>query len=283
MADSRILIPLNVVDLLTILKKRPDCMIWAGGTYSQTNPIIRLDIANRDIISLQRLEELNRIYRTDRLVEIGARCTLERLLKLEDHVVPAGLKLAILSSVPAPARSLATLGGNVCIHDQILNLLPWLAIADARFEIRKQGSVRYCMARHFIEPDDFPKIDANELLCKIRIPLNRWNFQQFRRIEFQNEHQKLPFYVCNFASIHKETLDDCRMGLAFSNQKYFFFPRLDADFQGQRLPLSKKFCKSWLDRFLEQFKQGYEVDDPQLLYQITISLESLLDKLRKTD
>ena len=238
--EQRVFIPQSIPDLFSILKRRPECMIWAGGTFIGSNPIAKLDSNSRDLISLQRIDELKRIYRTDRFIDLGATVTLERMLRLNESLLPASLRQAILTSVPAPARSLATLGGNLCISGTMLNLVPWMAIADARLEIRRQGSTRTTPANKFMTPHGQPGLEVGDILTRIRIPLGWWNHQVYRRIPADNDNQTPALAFCALAEIHKDIIEDIRIGFILSNMNWQVFPAADAALVGRRLPLSER-------------------------------------------
>lgn len=238
--EQRVFIPQSIPDLFSILKRRPECLIWAGGTYIGSNPIARVDAHNRDLISLHRIEELKRIYRTDRFVDLGATVTLARMLRLDEQLLPPSLRQAILGAVPAPARSLATLGGNLCVGGEMLNLLPWLAIADARLEIRRQGSVRTIQAGKFMTAHGQPGLEVGEILTRIRIPLGWWNHQVYRRIDADPEQGTPALALCGLAEIHKDVIEDIRIGLIESNLHWQVLPSADTALVGRRVPLSER-------------------------------------------
>lgn len=238
--EQRVFIPQSIPDLFSILKRRPECMIWAGGTYIGSNPIATLDSHSRDLISLQRIDELKRIYRTDRFIDIGATVTLERMLRLHELLLPVGLRQAIMASVPSPARSIATLGGNLCISGEMLNLVPWMAIADARFEIRRQGASRTTPAAKFMTSHGQPGLELGEILSRVRIPLGWWNHQVYRRINVDGDNQTPAIAFCALAEIHKDVIEDIRIGFILSNMNWHVFGASDTGLVGRRLPLSDK-------------------------------------------
>jgi len=279
MADTRVLLPQSLIDLLTILKKRPDCHLWAGGTWLGHSSLARSYIDNHDVISLGKIEELTRIFHTDRFTDIGACCTLERLLSLESSVVPLGLKSAILQTVPSPARSLATLGGNLCLPLERLSLLPWVAASDARLEIRRQGSQRLISAQRLLGEDGDLSLQPGEILCRIRLPLGRWNQQYYRRIPLDKDSPQPFAALAGFAFLQKDRLEDIRICIACSNRSYIIFTNPDSELAGARLPLSEKTLNWYLsdarDLLKARFLDLSESSINRLLLLITSYLESL--------
>jgi CO/xanthine dehydrogenase FAD-binding subunit len=238
--DQRVFMPQGIPDLFSIMRKRPDCMVWAGGTWIGTSDIARLDARSRDLISLQRIDELKRIFRTDRYLELGATVTLDRILRLSERFLPASLRQAILETVPAPARSLATLGGNLCIPTETLNLLPWAATMDVRLEVRRQGGVRFIPAARLYGAGGEPGLAIGEILTRIRIPTGRWNHQSYRRLGGKPGVSPPLLGFCGLADVVKGQIEDLRISYAFTNSQWYIFPSLDAEWVGKRLPASPK-------------------------------------------
>jgi CO/xanthine dehydrogenase FAD-binding subunit len=277
--DQRVFVPHGIPDLFSIMKRRPDCLIWAGGTYIGTSPIARLDARSRDLISLHRIEELTRIFRTDRYLELGATVTLDRILRLSDRLTPPSLKQAILATVPAPARSLATIGGNLCIPHELLTLLPWAAAIDARLEIRRQGAVRFIAAGKLMNSLGEPALDIGEVLTRIRIPIGRWNHQVFRRIERDEATGSPALAICGLAAIHKDVIEDIRICHAFSNSQWHVWAPHDAELIGQRLPLSAKVISTYAALVSRSLLAVAPGNDELLVYRIAAVVDWYLRSL----
>lgn len=297
MAERRILLPQSLPDLLTILKRRESCRIWAGGTW--LGPRLDQDpglLQSEDLVCLSRIDELRRIYRTERFLDVGALCTLDRLVQLESSVVPVGLRQAILCSIPSPARNLATLGGNLAIPLEILSLLPWCAAADSRLEIRRQGGQRFLPVSRFLDEAGLPRLEPGEVISRIRIPMGRWNHQTYRRIglhqplDTQKPQTAAPglarpgpgprqvaFMV--FAQTNKDRLEDIRLCLAFSNLRTLSFSTINGDLAGQRLPLGAKTVELHSSQALGVLNQRFPSLDPVDLDRIRLMFQAALEHL----
>ncbi len=281
--DQRVFVPQSIPDLFSIMKKRPDCMIWAGGTYIGTSPIARLDSHSRDLISLQRIEELKRIFRTDRYLEFGATVTLDRILRLSPHFLPSSLRQAVLATVPAPARSLATLGGNLCIPTEMMSLLPWAGTIDARLELRRQGSVRFLPASRFIGPGGEPALEIGEVLTRIRIPIGRWNHQVFRRIGGEGPPDLPILGFCALAEVHKGLIEDLRISYAFSNYQWYLFPALDAEWIGHRLPVQVKELLSYTSKISRELLPLAPRSDELMTWQLEAVIQWFFNALTRVN
>jgi CO/xanthine dehydrogenase FAD-binding subunit len=240
--DRKVFLPRSVNDAVAILRRRPGILVFAGGTEFQNlypgEPTI-----NRDILALHNIEELKRIYRSDRMLEIGAMVTMERLSRFGSDVVPRGLARAILALPYAPVRSIATIGGNLLVHPRYFSTMHYLSLVEASVELRRSGGSRWIPVARLRDGDNNPQLHQ-ELLTKIRVPVNVWNHQDFRR--FHSREKGLDYGICALASVHRGVIEDIR--IAYSFQGLISYRNRDADSQliGRRLPLGEKELAHYL-------------------------------------
>jgi CO/xanthine dehydrogenase FAD-binding subunit len=267
-AEPRIYSPESITDLLATLRQRPDATLFAGGTWLQNNPIARVTLDSHDLVWLGKTEELRRIFRTDRYLDIGAMSNLERMLHLEGNLIPAGLRQALRLTVPTPARSLATIGGNLAVPGECLNLLPLLAGWDCRLELRKQGGTRLIAAADFIRATGEPNLELGEIITKIRLPLLRWNHQLYDRIEGEPDSDIPSVAFAGFVRVHRNLIEEMRVMFIQSNHLFLFNVDLDAQLVGERLPLSARTSQAWSEECLKWLAESafpsHEILAPRL-------------------
>ena len=88
---NKVYFPATMFELHSIWSRFPDAILYAGGSsfiYGQDSYYINLPL---DLISLEKLEELRRISRTERYLEIGAMVELNEVLRL-GKIVPKILR-----------------------------------------------------------------------------------------------------------------------------------------------------------------------------------------------
>lgn len=263
--EQRVLRPETISELLGFLKQRPDCILSAGNTFLATNPFARLELHDRDIISLDRLEELKRTVRTDRFTEFGAMVTLEKIINLDSNLVPPGFRQGISKTVPFPARTLATLGGNLSLPAEMLNLLPLLASWDTRLELRRQGATRYLPAKDFINTMGELNLEPGEVLVRIRMPLQRWNHQIYERIEGEDNMGIPSMAFAGLARVSRNTIEEIRLTWCFSNHRYHMHPSIDAQLFGQKIPIPDRDIQTYLDESMAALIGHNHPDTPQVL------------------
>jgi len=182
-----VLSPEGYAELFAEWARRPDAAPFAGGT-ALLRGTARPPAA---VLSLEKIEEMRRVNRTERYLEIGAMVTLGAVVGLRKFV-PSVL-VQCLRGISGPhLRNMATIGGNVCCH---LDSAAALTALDAQYELRGAESSRWVTAARF-SPEPGPwSLGPGELLGRIRVPLESWDLSAYGKFEggsavFLARHQK---------------------------------------------------------------------------------------------
>ncbi len=175
---ANIFAPKTVNELLAVKQQYPDALLWAGGTALMRQQR-SASVFSRNIIQLSGIDELKKIRRTERYLEIGSCVPIKRILNVGQHILPFALSEALKSIAPPHIRNRATLGGNLCCRQRRLNTFSVLLLMDTVLEIRKSGKTRWIGLNRLFTKKDKDSIQNNEVVTRIRIPLNIWNIQYF--------------------------------------------------------------------------------------------------------
>jgi CO/xanthine dehydrogenase FAD-binding subunit len=252
---SQIYFPPTLNDLLSLRNQRPDAVIYAGGTWlirNQGSRFLRLPEA---VISLHTIEDLSRIGRTESRIDIGSTATFKRILKIGRNLLPRIFFETLEEIVPPGVLSLATLGGNVCVRDKAMTSYPTLHILDAKLEFRKVGGGRWVPATAVRDPEGRLLIGPGEVLTRIRIPIEQWNVQYFRRIgptPYTDSAGSLVFSAV--ARTHRGIIGDLRFAVGSGRPVIYRERDLETTLIGRRLPLSSRDVST----FLETLKENLE-------------------------
>ncbi|HDZ24896.1 MAG TPA: xanthine dehydrogenase family protein subunit M, partial [Candidatus Aminicenantes bacterium] len=125
----------------------------------------------RDIISLQKIEDLRGIGKEDKGIRIGAMVTAQEIISssLINQHIPA-LADAARSMASCQIRSMATIGGNISSAVPSADLPPSLIAADATVELRCSESFReVTLTKLFAGPRE-TICQTGELLTFIFVP-----------------------------------------------------------------------------------------------------------------
>lgn len=244
--------PQSVTELLVIYKKNPDAQLFAGGTWTighQTEKFLRL---NKTVIYLGRLEELKKISRSERYIDFGSCGALSDILNLKTRIIPPILHNAVKCIATPQVRNLATIGGNIAVPGQRMSLFPALMVLDARIELRKQGAARWTELRRFIKEDNNIDIREGEIITRIRIPIEEWDFQQYKSIGERMQLDRNYLVSAFLCKINKNVVTEAR-SILIDGHKTIFRPfQTEGNIIGARLPLSEKDQNELLDIFRKE-------------------------------
>ncbi len=188
---NQILKPAGFSELFSLWSRFPDAVPFAGGTAliregvhahegSPTNedssPMHRgLPVLPANVLSLEKIEELRRITRTERYLEIGAMVRLNEIIAL-GKTVPDAFSETLKGIAGPQVRNMATIGGNICVSG---DATASMAALEARYELRSAGGSRWVSANRFSLFSE--GLGAQELLTRIRIPLEQWDYTIYRK------------------------------------------------------------------------------------------------------
>ena len=253
----RVFIPSNFSELFTAWNHNPDMKLFAGGTEYIRNQANRILSLPPNIISLDKIEELRKISRTERYLVIGAMVKLNQIIEL-GRIVPEALCLCLEKIGSPQIRNIATIGGNICNPSRRLDASAPMIALDAQYELRSAKTSRWVQASRFSSLPGPPALAERELLTRIRIPLEPWSFTSYRKFHTPGSTESgggILFIVKN----QKNILTDIRV--VYSGKTILREKNCETKLAGKQLPLSKKnageFVEGWRN-YLSAFKGGNE-------------------------
>ncbi|UCF96020.1 MAG: FAD binding domain-containing protein [Spirochaetaceae bacterium] len=270
--EVRVFRPKSLGGTLRLYTRNPGALLYAGGTEiareAQCGSGRPLAIPQR-VIYLGNVQELNRISRSQRYLDIGSALDLSRILKLGRNVLPPVL-FETLSGIATPAvRNLATLGGNIALRSCRGDCLPALNVIDAQLELRTAGSTRWVGLEEFFDRSSLPGLRPGEILTRIRVPLEEWDFALFRKVGDRFGTTALSFAgVARFPKGNIETLHFCIGGL---DRPVFRMVSLETRLKNSSLPVPSKLIDALL-RDLEDALSDQVDDTPTGIYRRATSL-----------
>jgi CO/xanthine dehydrogenase FAD-binding subunit len=245
---SQVIFPVNLAELFSAWNRFPDAVPFAGGTSFLRRAAQELPELPKNILSLERIDELRRVTRTERYLEIGAMVKLNDIIAL-GKIVPAALSKTLLGIAGPQLRNLATIGGNICGAGKNgggIDAAAPMAALDARYELRSAAQSRWISAMRFSAFEygeeetaaPRPLLAPQELLTRIRIPLEQWDstvYRKFHARDLENDCEGVFVFILKN---EKNILTDIRIVFAGScilrdrNSEIFL--------EGKKLPLETK-------------------------------------------
>ncbi|MDR2392870.1 MAG: FAD binding domain-containing protein [Treponema sp.] len=254
---NQIWFPTSFQELFSTWKQFPDALPFAGGTQFLRGQAQRVPVFPRNILSLDRLEELHRITRTERYLEIGAMVKLNELINL-GKVVPEVLTQCLLGITGPQIRSLATIGGNICTPTCRLDATAPMIALDAHYEVRNATATRWIATSRFYSAEGALSLGPQELLTRIRIPLDQWTYSAYTKYKPQETGAESEVMVLILRN-QKNVLTDIR--IVFAGDRVIHDKSSESLLMGKRLPLERKHVLMVVDHWKTHLALGYQVED----------------------
>ncbi|WP_028974909.1 FAD binding domain-containing protein [Spirochaeta cellobiosiphila] len=238
----RIHTPKTLGELGQLYQKKPKAILYAGGTYllshyNEINPF------TGDIISLERIDEMRRLNRTERYFEIGATVPIPFILNTGSSYLPKCLVNCLQQIGPIAIQSQATLGGNLCVKTMHCDSLAVLLALGARLELRKGRQSRWIHLSQLIDSEGQLDFKEGEFLVRIRFPLEEWDKQSFIKLGQPYQLERREYVLCNLIKVDKNVIMDIRLALTQGTHKSIRIRNLEAQLKGKKVPLGTKDIK----------------------------------------
>ena len=242
-APSQVYFPSGFQELFSTWNRLNDAVLCAGGNEQIRYQGRRIPVLPKNIISLDRLTELCKISRTERYLEIGAMVKLNQIVHL-GKIVPEAL-IRCLECIAGPAlRNMATIGGNICNPSRRLDCSGPMIALDAQYELRTVQSTRWISASRFSSLPGPPVLGKQELLTRVRVPLEPWTFTRYHKFKTHGGNKPgggILFILRN----QKRTLTDIRV--VYSGQIILREKNSETMLAGKHLPLDRKYASAFVD------------------------------------
>ncbi|MFP3043030.1 FAD binding domain-containing protein [Treponema primitia] len=243
---NQVFFPSSLPELFSAWTRFPDAVPFAGGAELLRNQGKQVLSLPRNILALEQLDELHRITRTERYLEIGAMVKISEIIRL-GKTVPEALTQSLLNIASPQMRNLITIGGNICNPFRRLDAAAPLVALDARFELRTADEIRWVSASRFSTLPGPLALNPQELLTRIRIPLEQWQYSLYKKFSDQYPVDESGGGAVFMARIQKNILTDLRM--VFAGQIVLRDKNSETVLVGKQLPLDRRdavhFSELW--------------------------------------
>ena len=243
MALNNLFFPSTFQEFFSTWSQYNNAVLYAGGSQIIRKQGKRFPTLPDNIISLEKMHELQKINRSERHLEIGAMVKLNQIINL-GKIVPEALNLCLQNIAGPQLRSLATIGGNLCNqHRRLDACIPMIAL-DAQYELRTALTTRWISASRFSSLPGPPILAPQEILTRIRVPLDPWDFIWYRKLSIPGSSEPgggILFIMRN----QKNILTDIRV--VYSGKAVLREKNCETMLAGKHLPLGYKETKAFID------------------------------------
>ena len=257
MADpyNLVLYPESYSEFFSVWSRYPTAIPYAGGTgliREQGRQVLDLPPT---VLSLDRLDEMNRISRSERFLEIGAMVKLSRIIDL-GKIVPDVLRCCLESIAGPQLRNMATIGGNICFPGRRLDSTAALNALDAQFELRQTQSTRWISASRFFSMPREDALNPQELLTRIRIPLDNWDCWAYKKFEGQASRSRVVAFL---VKTQKSILSDIK--IIYKTDLIWRNRDSESILIGKHLPLSRRIAADFVEHWEDFLSSVHNIDE----------------------
>ncbi|MBF0548907.1 MAG: xanthine dehydrogenase family protein subunit M [Deltaproteobacteria bacterium] len=196
-----VFLPRTLDELWDLLRRRPEAVIYAGGT----DVLVKLRaglIAASSLICLERIEDLQGVRDQGDEVYIGAATTHRTLLAdpvIQEHFPILIQALSVLGS--PPVRNMGTIGGNVVTASPAGDTLPPLYVLDAEVEVRWSDGAKRLPLSQFILGPGKTSLGPGQLLAGVWLRKSAdYNVHHFEKV---GQRKALAIAVVSLAALLK--------------------------------------------------------------------------------
>lgn len=239
-SQTNVYTPTSLPELLSLYEKLPSALLYSGGTYILREQRRKHLVLPANVINISRVQEMKRINRTERHLDIGAAVPISRILSVGANVLPKALSAA-LSEIGSPAvRNRATMGGNICIRERRMSTYPVYLLLDMQLELRKEGMVRWTPLNRFAASGQRLDLGRGEVLTRIRIPFATWDVEVYRKIDRELESPENFLAFCGLARVQRNVIADMRFSFGTAGTLILRSREAENELIGRRVPISER-------------------------------------------
>ncbi|MCL2185863.1 MAG: FAD binding domain-containing protein [Treponema sp.] len=251
---NQVIFPSSFQELFAAWNRFPNAVPYAGGTDligRQEKNMIDLPPV---FLCLDKIEELQRITRTEHYLEIGSMVKLNRLIRL-GKIVPEILSSCLENIAGVQLRNLATIGGNICSSSRLLDLPAPLTALEAQYEFRNASNATRWVSASRFHSEEQTALDKHELLTRVRLPLHQWDYAVYKKF-LAEDHLNTEALVF-LAKTQKNVLSDIRVIYKSSS----ILRNKDAEdiLIGKFLPFSRKTAEEFISNWIGFLAQKPEI------------------------
>ena len=237
--------PQTLQELFSIWHRLPMAVLYGGGTNLNRSSGKKhtLELPST-IISMDRIPELRAFTRTERYIEIGSMIKFNEILNVEKMLPPAFAQ-AIIDIAGPEVRNLATIGGNICNPTRHSDAAAPLIALDARYELRSAQNARWISASRFSGSSAFLSMNPQEVLTRIRIPLEQWHYSVYKKFENHFSENEYGGAVVFLARIQKNIVTDIR--IVYAGNIVLRDKDSEAALSGKHYPLEKRDASHFME------------------------------------
>ena len=236
--------PSSLTELTLLRSRLPQALLWAGGTAIMSSIRVYPASDGIDIIFLGNVQELKKISRSERYLEIGSQVSIEQILKVGQHILHPVFARACRESGSYVIRSQATIGGALGIDTLSLNVQTALSVLDSQVEIRnpenKKNRSQWIPVRRMFSRNRERNTLQPAIITKVRILLEEGDFEFFKTVGEPYLAPEEAVIISVFAKYNLPAISEYRFAISFPLYGIFRSREIETAVSSNDLPLDQR-------------------------------------------
>lgn len=257
-------------EALEILDEK-DVTIFSGGTD------LMVGENERSYLFLHHLDELKTSKRKDGYWIFGAGLTFTEIM--EDENCPDILKEAIMTIAAPGIRNIGTIGGNIANGSSKADAALVLVAADAKIRLQSKQHDRTVDLVELYDKDAPIKIEDNELIREIYLPMNHLDNYYFNKI---GPRKALAISRLGIAGLYDEkdgVIEKIAIAINAIDRTILRFREIEEILEGK----TKEEAKKHVPEFMDAYDKALQPRDGRTSaeYRKGVSMNLIEDFLRQ--
>jgi CO/xanthine dehydrogenase FAD-binding subunit len=267
---SQIFYPSSLQEFFNAASRFGTVNLFSYDTYKMLDQRGRTVDLPKIIIDANQITELHNINRTERYIETGSMVNLNQIFRL-GKILPDAMRQSLDILYGRFMRNLISIGSIVCQTSEPEPLAAALIALGVRCELRTSVQSRWISALRLTGPDKLNIFHPQEILYRIRIPLEQWDFTLCRYFYSTDSDKNENGFIVFLARIQNDILSDVRV--VFSGSFILRDRNCETSLIGQRLPLAKKEAAAFTNLWKNNLSENIP---PFLRYRIISFIENAI-------
>ncbi len=245
--------PPTLQEFSQTIQRYPNAKIWAGGTALMSRDKSYPSRENNpEIICLGEIEDLKKMSRNDRMIEVGAMVPLNEILKSHRSSIPKILRENIEAVGSPLLTGRATLGGAIATNSPLSTLPGTLIVLGANVEMRtiNKHSTRSKWTPLPLLVNTLKNaqilLPPNTLITRARVSLQDYDCSYFREEGSYINDTENTVAVAFTAKMGQDNLLSPHIALTFPKQGLLYSKDLDNILMQLNFPLGRDEFKQFL-------------------------------------
>ena len=260
--EGKVLFPTTLNELHNLIKIDGQGSFYSGRVHQNIEASHELYQLNSTLISLDRIEELKRINRSETYIDCGSTLSFGALLQKAEHLLPR-LYIKILKQYYNPALLSCTTPAGIVYSGRLPTPLSLLSnVIEVSYEVRRLKTHRWrgvTTVNHWIYHNQIYKndrfdLDKGDVVMRMRIPANNWGHIRLRKLNLG----KKALYLAITVDISGNYISNFRFSYALEDGSLHRDREREAHITGRTIGNSGREVKNLAQATADQIGMGKE-------------------------